>query len=343
MRAPTLKDVARQEGVGIATVSTINGGSSATRVSAATRQRILEVAAELRYHPNAMARGLRNRKSRTVGVLYDSEGPFLITHNPHASAVMEGILTTGREAGYNVLTFTSRWQDAATSAPLFRDQMTDGILVVAPRRGSDVVRGLASLGIPVVTVSGPSGEAEIPWVDVDHAQGAALAADHLVSLGHTRIAYLAGDPSIWASHRRGEAFWRRLAVHGVRYRPEYAVTGAFNLHETQEIMRGFLALPERPTAVFAMNDQMAMCVMAAAREVGLRVPEDLSVVGFDDIPLCEYLVPRLTTVQHPMVEVGQVGMKLLLQRLDGTVPEDAGREVPAALVARDSTAPVAPA
>lgn len=339
MRAPTLKDVARKAGVGIATASTVlNGGSTATRVSNATRQRILDVAAELRYHPNAMARGLRNRRTRTVGVLFESEGPFFITNNPHASAVMEGVLTTGREAGYNVLTFTSQWRDAETSAAPFRDQMTDGILVIAPRRHSDVVRGLTDLGIPVVVVSSPSGDAEVPWVDVDHAQGAALVADHLAELGHRRIAYMSADERVWATFLRGEAFWRRLAALGVRFDAEYAVPPTFDLKLAQENARQLLRHSKPPTAIFAMNDQLAMCALAAAREEGVSVPEQLSVVGFDNIPLSQYVVPGLTTVHHPMVDVGRTAMKMLLQWLEGTKPEPSGIHLPASLVLRGSTA-----
>lgn len=338
MRAPTLKDVARKAGVGVVTVSSvINGASTPTRVSDATRQRIIQAAAELRYHPNAMARGLRRRRVHIMGVLFDTHSPFVISNNPHASGVLEGILTTGREAGYNCLVFTTEWQNAEVSATLFRDQLTDGILVIAPRVGSDTVEGLATLDIPLVVVSAEARVKDVPWVDVDNALGARLAAEHLASLGHTRIAYLAGHETQWSVRERHAAFWSRLAEFGIEERPEYRRVGTFSLSGSYKSAQYLLELPEPPTAIFATNDALAMAAMDAARVMGVSIPEELSIVGFDDVPMAVHVRPQLTTLRHPIREVGCIAIQLLLNRINGESIENPGVRLPPELIVRGST------
>jgi LacI family transcriptional regulator len=344
MRAPTLKDVAQRAGVGVVTVSSvINGASTPTRVSPSTRQRIIQAAAELRYHPNAMARGLRNRRVHTIGVLFDTFSPFAITHNPHAGGILEGILTTGRETGYNCLVFTAEWQNAEVSAATFRDKLTDGILIVAPRVGSDTVEGLNALGIPTVVISTESRVAGVPWVDVDNAQGARLAAEHLAKLGHTRIAHLRGDERQWSVRERSEAFWARLAEFGIAERPEYVLPGTFSVGISYKSARHLLESPEPPTAIFATNDLLAMAALDAARDTGVGVPDELSIVGFDDVPTAVYVRPQLTTVRHPFGEVGSAAVHLLISRLNGEACPEEGIRLPLELIVRGSTGTAKPA
>ncbi|GAB4462033.1 MAG: LacI family DNA-binding transcriptional regulator [Armatimonadaceae bacterium] len=320
MRAPTLKDVAHKAGVGVVTASTVlNGASTQTRVSQATRQRILDAAAELRYHPNAMARGLRRRQTQTLGVLFDNPTPFTLQTNPHTSAIMEGILTTGREKGYNVLIFTPEWESAKSSAPLFRDHSTDGIIVIAPRRHSDTVSGLCDLGIPVVVASAPAELPGVPWVDVDNVRGAQLVADHLADLGHRRVAYLPGDESQYSVGERREALFERLLGRGILECADYCVPGTFSSSQLTANIELLLKLPNRPTAVFATNDNMAIALLRIAREHGIKVPEQLSVVGFDDVPLARYVTPQLTSVRHPIAEVGRWAAETLIRKLNTPV------------------------
>jgi len=309
----TIRDVARESGVSVATVSyVLNNGPRPVRDS--TRQRVLAVMRRLDYHPNAMARGLVRRRLNTLGVLFSSvEAPVA---NNYAICVLRGIMAAAADQAYNITLFTRMWHDERCSAR-FGDRRTDGILVVAPLIGSDVVAGLAGRsGLPVVVVSAPSGDPQIPWLDVDNAAGAALAARHLLELGHRRIAMLLGNEDQTSIHQRRDAFVATLAEAGVTIPPAYWLPGSFDPACVYRNARSLLSLPERPTAVFTANDDMALTVLEVARGMGLDVPGDLSVVGFDDSPTSSKTLPPLTTVHHPLAEIGEAATRLLINRVE---------------------------
>ncbi|HZP82271.1 MAG TPA: LacI family DNA-binding transcriptional regulator [Chthonomonadaceae bacterium] len=338
-RAPTLSDVAERAGVSPFTASVVlNGSRSNTRVSESTRQRILEVAAELRYHPNAMARGLVHRRMNTVGVLFSVMDSSAVVTNPYGSTILQGILMAAEKAGYNVTIFTETWRSAEQSAVRFRDGRTDGILVIAPVTDSDMMPGLAALGLPLVAIAYPAESYSAPCVDVDNARGIRLAVEHLLSLGHRRIAHLTGNPNMGSVPVRREAFCQVLAEAGIPILPEYIVTCRYDGLMTRESVAHLLALPEPPTAIVAGNDAIAIEAMAAARERGVAVPEQLSIVGFDDTPSATLVTPALTTVRQPLLEIGGMATRLLVAQIEGkTVPPTAHLLEPE-LVVRASTA-----
>ncbi|MBC8138560.1 MAG: LacI family DNA-binding transcriptional regulator, partial [Fibrella sp.] len=220
---PTLQDVARIAGVSPYTVSSVlNGSRSNTRVSPATRVRIEEAARTLSYHPNATARSLVTRTTRIIGVLI----PFVLSSaeafsDDYASAILAGITEQAAADGYDILHYTQIWRDDAASVARFRDRRTDGVLVVAPLTGSDVIEALSALDIPVVAVSAlplpytataPTG---IGFVDVDNAAGIRLAVEYLLHLGHTRIAHLSGEWNSASAVQRRSAWESVLGEHGV--------------------------------------------------------------------------------------------------------------------------------
>jgi LacI family transcriptional regulator len=344
VRAPTLKDVAQRAGVGVVTASCVLNGAAktGTRVSEETRRRILAAAAEVQYHPNAHARGLRRSRAHTLGVLFPTTEPAIVS-NPYASGVLAGIVAECAARGYGIHLFTQPWEGAEKSARTFRDQRTDGVLVIAPAVGSDIAAGLEGLSLPTVVVSSPSGSASVPYVDVDNAAGARLAARHLLALGHRRIAHQFGDPTQASVAERRAAFLAELAAAGIAPPAEHLAGGSFDRDECFRIAGRLLSLPEPPTAVFATNDDIALDLVAAARSRGLRVPEDLSVVGFDDYPAARLVSPALTTVRHPLWEVGASAVRLLLERVEGeadTPPSSGPLLLAPELVVRASTAPV---
>jgi LacI family transcriptional regulator len=339
MKSPTLRDVASRAGVSVASVSAVlNNGNTGTRVSEQTRQRILTAASALRYHPNANAQGLRRRRAQCISVLFDyAQAEIPPITSPYAGAFLEGVLRVGQEQGYNLLLYSQTWESAEASAPLFRSQQTDGVIVAAPVRGSDTLKGLHSLEIPLVAASSPSGIAGVPWVDVDNAQGARLAAEHLLNLGHTRIAHLSSRPDNANAIVRRIAFWDALALQGILPHPDYEVVGTFHNERLVEETRRLLALPAPPTAIFAWNDLAARAVLEGARRAGVRVPEQLSVIGFDDLPDGADAPVPLTTIRQPVRELGRAAARLLIATLDGEMPENV--TLPVSLVVRGSTGP----
>lgn len=338
---PTLTDVALVAQVSRDTVSVVlNGSRSNTRVSGATRQRVLDAAAELRYYPNALARGLVRRRMDTLGVLFAAPIQPSIIDNPYAAGLLSGIIGEAALAGLNVTHYTQRWRSAQESAARFRDQRTDGVLVLVPPSGSDVVSALVSLGLAVVVV-GTSDQREAHSVDTDNALGARLAVEHLVALGHRRIAHIMGDAHFEHVSVRRDAYLSALMDAGIAPRREYVLPGAYRAPEARANLVHLLRLPEPPTAIFAGNDMLAMWALEQARELGVRIPQDLSIVGFDDVDMASQVTPPLTTVRQPLRELGALATRLLLKQIEGDSEPVSLHVVPPEMVVRSTTCPPA--
>jgi len=332
----TIRDVARESGVSTATVSNVLN-NTARPVHPRTRERVLETVRRLNYHPNAMARGLVGGRLQTIGVLFGVIEPEVIT-NPYATAILEGILTAASHHEYNVTLWTSRWRNARESAAAFSDGRADGYIVVAPALDSDIVYGLAELELPLVTVSSQSVPPGVPFVDVDNRAGLRMATEHIIQLGHTRIAHMSGDlqqPSV-AARRAG--FCDAMSAAGLEVRPEYVVTSWYIVGRSMEDSRRLLRLPERPTAIVTGSDNIACGLLEVARELGIAIPQELSITGFDDIPPASLVTPQITTVRQPLVEIGKCAMNLLLQRIHGADVVESYLAQPQ-LIVRGSTAP----
>jgi len=345
----TIRDVAKESGVSVATVSYVmNNGPRPVRPQ--TRQRVLDVMHRLHYHPNAMARGLVRRQMHTLGVLFGMIEPEIVT-NPYAAAVLQGIFSAGASRSYNITLFTEPWRDAHHSAPAFRDRRTDGMIVVAPTLNSDMVSGLAALGLPLVVVSAPSLLPGVPSVDVDNKQGGRLAAQHLLTLGHTRIAHISGDLIHASVAARRDGFETVLAEAGICLPPEYQRVGSYAFEPNFTVVREMLSLPCPPTAIFAGSDQIAFAILEVARDKGISVPGQLSVIGFDDVAAAARVSPALTTIRQPLSALGGHATHLLVDQLEqegnnrGIVPAN-GRSLALleepSLVIRETTAPFSP-
>jgi LacI family transcriptional regulator len=335
----TIRDVARESGVSVATVSyVLNDGPRPVREE--TRRQVLAAMDRLGYHPNGLARALARRRVHTLGVLFGRVEPAIVT-NEYFTGILQGVMTEAAARGYNVTLFTRPWEDAARSAPLLNDGRTDGALVIAPLKGTDVVEGLARLDLPLVVVSAaPAPATSIPFVDVDNELGARLATEHLLSLGHKRIAHLMGEeaqPSVPA--RRG-GFRAAMDRAGIEVPPADLVSSRYNVEGGYEAMRRLLALPQPPTAIVAGNDALALGAMSAAREFGVAVPDQLSVVGFDDIASARLVTPPLTTVRQPLAEMGAEATRLLIAQIEKEPIDRLACCVEPELILRGSTAPL---
>jgi LacI family transcriptional regulator len=329
----TISDVAARAGVGAGTVSRVLNGSP--KVSPTTRSRVLEAMAALDYRPNPLAQRLSRGRCQTLGVVV----PFFT----HASAVerLRGVMSALDGSRYDVVLFN-------VEAPVHRDEhfasitkggRADGILVLSLQPPARDLARLVSSGMPIVLVD-VHGDA-VPSVLTDDVAGGRLATDHLLGLGHRRIAFIGEDPAndlgFSATAKRELAYRSCMAAAGVEPDPGLVAYCPHDKVLAEAAAMGLLAAPDRPTAVFASSDVQALGVLAAASAAGLRVPEDLSVVGYDDIEVAAYA--GLTTVRQPLFETGRLGASLLLEALelgDGAV-DPVDHVLPVELVPRAST------
>lgn len=331
----TVHDVARHAGVSIATVSRALNDRS--RISAATRDRVLRVAAELGYHPNDLARGLAGMATRTIALLLPD-----IT-NPFFPELVKGVQTVADQRGHLLLMCHNADDEAKAIADLvlLRRKRVDGILLVASTLpGVGVVA--ASAGIPTVVLDRRVPGLDADLVTVDHRAGARLGVEHLLGLGHRRIAHLTGPAGVVSSQERCEGWREALLAAGVDPAPELVVHGDFTEDGGYAAGRELITRGGGITAVFAANDLAAIGLLRALTEAGLRVPHDVSVVGFDGVHLAAYTSPKLTTVAQPIFDLGRTAAELLLDRLAAAPAPDAEPKtlvLPTRLELRNSTAP----
>ena len=345
-KSPTLSDVAREAGVSPYTVSgVLNGARTNTRVSAATRARIMESAARLRYQPNAQARNLARNCTKTVGILFDYLRSSDVLTSSYSSAILQGIVSRASLCGYDILLYTD---NNGGESERFRDRRTDGIIIVAPRTGDHIVRDLAASHLPLVAISADPEQArefDFLSIDVDNEQGIFLAVSHLAERGHRRIAHLTGDLDMVSVGIRRHAFCQAVAERGL---PDGLIfTCGYNGSLVEEALNALLALPDPPTAIVAGNDTIALQVLAGAAKRNIAVPDALSVIGFDDAPAASHVTPKLTTLRQPLTAIGAEAVRLLIERIESGPVELGGDKsapaqnpclLPPTLVARESTA-----
>jgi LacI family transcriptional regulator len=337
----TIYDVAKECGVALSTVSNVlNNGPRPVRPE--TRTRILEAVRRLDYHPSAVARGLARRRTNMLGILFGVVESSAVVINAYSAAVLQGALAAASETGYDITHLTTPWRDAEHSLAPFRDRRTDGVLVVAPPTDSDMMPALTSLGLPLVAVSWPPERGGVPSVDADDFHGARLAMEHLLGLGHRRIAHITGHPNLISAVAREQVYRQCLLEAGITPRPEYVLPGRYETEIGYECARRLLALPEPPTAIFAGNDEIAFGVLEAAREMGFPVPGRLSIVGVDDRPLAALVTPALTTVRQPFDTLGKEAVRLLIRRIEDQSVPAVMHLFPPELAVRASTAPPGP-
>jgi len=329
----TIADVAKHAGVGLGTVSRVLNGSPQVRDE--TRARVQAAIDALEYRPNPLARGLSLGRGHTVGVIV----PFFT----HASAVerLRGVVRGLERSAYDLVLFNvaSPFHPDEPFHALTGPHRADGLLVMSlPAAGHDLDR-LRRARVPVVLVDSHGDDVTV--VRTDDRVGGRMATEHLVELGHRRIAFIGEDPGnsfgFTATVDRERGYRDVLLDRGVAVRDSWVRHGPHDHGVAQSITEELVALPEPPSAIFASSDVQALGVLAGAAARGLRVPQDLSVIGFDDIELASYA--GLTTVRQPLFDSGYLAVRLLLDALDGGRPPAAAvHELPLELVVRNTTA-----
>lgn len=311
---PTIRDVARVCGVSVATVSYVINGTRVLKQE--TRDRVHRAMDEMNYTPSAVARGLLSKRVHTLGVHCSVLQADQFITNPYAAGILSGILNRAQQEEFDVTIFTNRWEDVQTSAPALRDGRTDGIIALAPPLHCDMLGGLSALGMPIVGIAAQSHDG-IATVDVDNYAGAHMAAQHLIELGHTRIGAIMGNEDMASFAPRERGLREALCEARVLPRPQWFMASHYDGSLAFDQARELLSQSDRPTAICAGNDTIAIAVIEAAHSLNLKVPDDLSVIGFDDLPMATVIRPNLTTIRQPLRAIGERAATLLIERMRG--------------------------
>ena len=332
----TIREVAESAGVSYATVSHVINNTRV--VSPETRQRVLDAMAELNYRPNALARSLRQGKTNTLGlVLPDSANPFF-------AEISRSIEDEAFNKGYSVFLCNT---ELDTQRELFyvdvlSKKQVDGIIFVAAGDQTDSLDFLAREGMPVVMIDRNVPNVQVDAVLTDHQLGGFLATQHLIQLGHSRIACIAGTSSITPSAERITGYRNALEQAGIPLEEKLVIRGDYHAQSGMEITHSLLKMDPQPTAIFALNDLMALGALRAAAEDGCSIPRDLAVVGYDDLELSQFTNPPLTTIAQPKKEIGVQAVSLLVERISQNNRPPRRLVLPPELIVRRSTQPRLP-
>ena len=335
---PTIRDVAKRAGVSIATVSYVLNGRSA--VAQETRGRVLEAMQELSYHPSAAARSLLGRRTSMVGFLIPHP-PETIFLDPYFAELIRGVAIMADAHQYNpvIVTVESEAHAHEVYARIVQNGLVDGVVMCcASNQHTYLVDDMLRDGIRFVVI-GSAMPGTITFVDVDNRGGAEAAVEHLLSLGHRSIAFINGPPDYFHARQRLVGFLSALRAHDISLESCPVVNGSFSREGGYAAMNRLLDAEARPTAVFLASDLMAVGAMQCLHERGLRIPDDLSLVGFDDTLLATATSPPLTTVHQPLTEMAAAATQLALALGHGEQPPQLGVEIATTLTVRESTAP----
>ena len=330
----TIHDVAAAAGISYGTVSRVL--NDAPNVKAETRERVREAMERLGYVVDRRARSLAGGRSQVLAVLVPDLGTGYI------GEIIRGIDAEVELAQYDLLLYTTHRQAAKETSYVanIARGMADGLVLVLPSDLQAIVEHLRQIAFPFVLVDYQGVEEQVPAVCATNWQGAYNATEYLIELGHRRIGFITGDMEMAAARNRLAGYQAALRTHHLPGEPSLVRNGQFHYSDGYAATAALLALPNPPTAIFASNDDMALATMDALREQGLRVPDDISVVGFDGIPQAALVHPPLTTVSQPLAKMGRVATQMLLDRLKDPGKPVRRIELPTELIVRGSCRPL---
>ncbi|MCC7372207.1 MAG: LacI family DNA-binding transcriptional regulator [Chloroflexi bacterium] len=352
-RPSTILDVAREAGVSKATVSLVlNGRSGTLRISDVTRAAVLAAAVRLNYTPNHAARSLRSRRTGAIMLVVSRIA------NPYYGEIATAALKAARARGYQLdVAEAGTADDEVIALANLRSGRVDGVVVATARPAGDgdqqqtlrvaARRDLSQRGLPIVVLLSGSPAPTIPAIRIDDEDGAYLATRHLLDLGHRRIGHVSygklppSTAEYAASADRFRGYLRALDEHGLRPDDSWLIGDARAMRGGRDAASEWLARPgPRPTAMFAATDTTAIGLLRGFHDLGVRVPDDVAIVGFDGVEVGVYSVPALTTIEHPRDDLGRIGVEALLDAIegaaDGTSPVAVERVLPVRLVVRES-------
>jgi LacI family transcriptional regulator len=323
----TLKDLARLAKVSTVTVSNVL--NQRPNVSQETRVRVMDAVRRTGYTANLAARGLAGGRTNILGVLV----PDLSTQ--YLGEIVRGVSAEVRSAGMEMLISTALNTKSERTQLELLHNITDGLILILPHADDDEIQSLEQEGVPIVMVDHRGSTIKLPAVDVDNYTGSRQATEYLLGLNHRRIGFIAGLYAASSARLRG--YKEALLNASIPFDKTLVVQGNFFQPGGFTAMTKLLALPKPPTAIFAANDLTAFGAMEAIKEHGLRIPNDISVIGFDDIPMASQVYPPLTTVRQPLAEMGAAAVRMMIAKLRGVEPPSKRITLPTELVVRATT------
>lgn len=326
----TITDVARAAGVSVATVSRVLNNQYG--VAPKTSDRVQAVIDELGYESSLVARSMRSQRTNVLGIV-------VMDLEPWSAELLRGFSRGVRDSDYDLVVYSSAGGEAAFTKPgwerrlvsRLNGSLTDGLILVTP-----TVMELKT-DSPVVTIDPHVDAVGLPAVSSDNHDGALQAMAHLTGLGHRRIGFIAGRPDLESARRRREGYVEGLALADLPFDPDLVRTGDYTRDVARTCAEELLGLDDRPTAIFAANDESAIAVLEVAQAAGIDVPGQLSVVGFDDLPEARYAQPPLTTIDQSVEQMGYEATQLLLERIEDPSRPPVHITLPTQLVVRGST------
>ncbi|RJR50875.1 MAG: LacI family transcriptional regulator [Desulfobacteraceae bacterium] len=329
----TIRDVARVADVSTATVSRVINSPEAVR--AETRDRVQRAMDVCRYKYNALARGFVTKQSHILGLIIPT-----IT-NPIFAESTRGVQDFANEMGYQVILANSDYESEKEErlVEVLREKQVEGLMITTTNLEGGILKSLIEDGFPFVLLYSTVRRGPMSAVGVDNFSGGYTAAEHLIRLGHRRIAMLAGGFSFSdKSYHRWHGYRRCLKDHRIPYDPALTLQTQYTLSSGKDAIKTLLSVSDPPTAVFCSNDFIALGAMQGARELGVRIPHELSVVGFDDMEISSFISPGLTTIRQPAYDMGKLGTELLFRLISKEVKRPVHRMLETTLVVRGSTA-----
>jgi LacI family transcriptional regulator len=332
IKAVTIFDVASEAGVSYSTVSRVI--SDDPRIKDETKQKVRQAMERLGYVANYHARKLAGGRSAVVGVM----APDFGGGNSYLAEILQGIDAELGLASYDLVLYTAHRQEAKEAGYISQvlGGLADGVLLILPRFLETYLPALVKRRFPFALIDRQANNGRFPSVGASNWQGAFQATEYLIRLGHTRIGFITGWTDMDSAGQRLAGYQAALSAHHLAFDPALVIEGKFTQPDGYNGSASLLDLPQPPTAIFAANDMMGIGAMDAIRDRGLKVPEDVSVLGFDDIPQARFARPELTTVRQPLEQMGRVGAQILLDLMKNPGGAYHNIELPTELVIRDS-------
>jgi len=327
----TIDNIAQLANVSKATVSRVINNSP--KVTPKTRERVMRAIKEAGYYPSATARRLTTNKAETIGLIIPTPQDKTFG-NPFYTEILRGFTHQAKIEGYDLLLFINEYK--FNYSRLFHDRRVDGLLLVGIKRNDKGIAQLSKNKFPYI-LTGKVDYKEANYVDAENRKGAYQAVSHLTDLRHKKIGYLGGSFEFIFNQERFEGYLQALREHNLEYGKELTMESINTQESGYEAMQKLLESSLVPTAVFVANDLDAIGAMKAVKEKGLRIPEDIAFIGFDDIQLASYTEPSLTTVRQPIFKMGTTAISLLVQLIERKGKEPLKVELPTQLIIRKSS------
>jgi LacI family transcriptional regulator/LacI family purine nucleotide synthesis repressor len=330
----TIKDIARKAGVSVATVSKVMNGYD--DIGEVTKAKVLKIIEENNYRPNANAQSLRTNKSFLVGLFFKDHQDSGVKH-PFFRGIISGLEEKLLENNYDMILFSANWEDQFSYLEKCEFRNVDGAILMGMPRDDPKLPELLNAKIPSVFIDLDMSAERASYIISDNEEGARKAVRHLAELGHQKIATIEGEEITVPTQKRLAGYKAEMEAQNLEIRDEWVIQGRFSVDGGCQAMKEILRLEDKPTAIFCQGDEIAVGAMQAIEEAGLKVPDDFSIVGFDDIEISQYLNPALTTVGQKKEEMGIEAAKMVIELINNQEEKVEPEIIDTELIVRNST------